>query len=196
MLVAHGELLSVASFLKHRQSEHRQRASDDAESRAMIRPATLEDSASIADLYNHFVERTVVTFEEQPVAAREMQSRIAAVIEAGYPWLVAEMEGGVVGYAYAKPWQARSAYRLTLESTIYLAPACARRGLGTQLYGALIEELRTGHLAHCVVGVIALPNPGSVGLHEKLGFELIGIFKEVGRKFDAWVDVGYWQLTL
>jgi L-amino acid N-acyltransferase YncA len=162
----------------------------------MIRSAAPEDSAPIAALYNHFVERTVVTFEEKPIDAREMRSRIAAVIGTGYPWLVIEADGRVVGYAYAKPWQTRSAYRRTLESTIYLAPDFARRGLGTQLYGALIDELRKARLAHCVVGGIALPNPGSIKLHEKLGFQLVGIFKEAGWKFDNWVDVGYWQLML
>lgn len=162
----------------------------------MIRPATEEDAARIAAIYNYFVEQTVATFEEEPVSTAEMRSRIAAVISARYPWLVIEVHGAVCGYAYAKTWQARSAYRLTLESTIYLAPDVIGRGLGTKLYAALVAELRSTRRAHCVVGGIALPNAGSVALHEKLGFEPVGIFKEVGSKLGQWVDVGYWQLML
>lgn len=162
----------------------------------MIRTATPDDAERTAAIYNHFVEHTVVTFEETPISPAEMRTRTAAVIDARYPWLVSEIDGVVAGYAYAKTWQTRCAYRLSLESTIYLAPEFTGRGLGTELYGALFDELRKAHRGHCVVGGIALPNPGSVALHEKLGFELVGVFKEVGWKFDKWVDVGYWQLML
>ncbi len=161
----------------------------------MIRSATPDDASQIVAIYNHFIEHTVVTFEEETLAAAQMSSRISDVRNNGFPWLVAELDG-VAGYAYANTWQPRSAYRLTLETTIYLAPECMGRGLGTELYDSLLGELRAAGRAHCLVGGIALPNPASVALHEKLGFELVGLFKEVGWKLGRWVDVGYWQLVL
>lgn len=161
----------------------------------MIRPAALDDAARVAAIYNRFIAESVVTFEEQPVSTDEMQRRVTEVMAAGRPWLVAETNGTIAGYAYAKPWHTRSAYRLTLESTIYLAPEFARRGLGTRLYEALIAAAR-GIPCHSLVGCIALPNPASIALHEKLGFRPVGVFKEVGWKFGRWIDVGYWQLMV
>jgi phosphinothricin acetyltransferase len=140
------------------------------------------------------VRETVVTFEEAAVAEHDMAQRIAEV--AGrLPWFVWEQGGAIQGYAYAAAWKARSAYRHSVESTVYLSPSATGRGIGTQLYQALIADLR-GRNAHCVVGGIALPNPASIALHEKLGFRRIGQFSEIGWKFGQWVDVGYWQLVL
>ncbi len=103
--------------------------------------------------------------------------------------------GAVVGWAYATAWKARSAYRFSVETTVYVAASHQGRGIGAALYGALLGDLR-GRELHSAVGGIALPNPASVALHEKLGFKKIAHFAEVGRKFDRWVDVGYWQLIL
>ena len=160
----------------------------------VIRVCVPADAARIAAIYNHYIERTIVTFEEQAVDAAEIERRIVATT-ARWPWLVAEHDGAMVGYAYASAWKSRSAYRFAVESTIYLDPAKFGRGLGTELYGALIAELRNRDV-HCVIGGISLPNAASVALHEKLGFRKIGEFSEVGWKLDRWVDVGYWELIL
>ena len=155
----------------------------------MIRTCDLSDAPRICEIYNHYVRETVITFEEEPVAEREMAQRINDVTE-GLPWLVWEESGSIVGYAYATPWKARSAYRFSVESTVYLSRSFARRGIGTRLYQSLIADLRSRGV-HCAVGGIALPNPASIALHEKLGFSKIGQFKEIGRKCGQWVDVGY-----
>jgi phosphinothricin acetyltransferase len=160
----------------------------------VIRPATAADATRIAEIYNHHVRETVVTFEEQPVADAEMARRIAETT-AEYPWLVSEVDGILAGYAYASSWKRRSAYRYAVESTIYLAPEFHGRGLGAELYRALIAEMRSRGF-HCAIGGVALPNPASIALHEKLGYKHIGQFREVGWKFGRWVDVGYWELLL
>lgn len=160
----------------------------------MIRSVETSDASVICAIYNRYVRETVITFEEEPVTPDNMAQRISDVIER-LPWLVWEHAGEIVGYAYATPWKARSAYRFSVESTIYLAQAVVKRGIGTQLYQALITELQRRKV-HCAMGGIALPNPASIALHEKLGFTKIGHFKEVGWKLGRWVDVGYWQLLL
>jgi phosphinothricin acetyltransferase len=160
----------------------------------MIRAATANDAARIGDIYNHYVAHTVITFEEEPIGVAEMRSRITAVT-ATLPWLVAEFDGAVCGYAYATPWRARSAYRFAVETTVYLSPQSAGQGRGSELYARLIEELRARKL-HCALGIIALPNPASVAVHEKLGFRKVAELSQVGWKFGRWVDVSYWQLML
>jgi phosphinothricin acetyltransferase len=160
-----------------------------------IRDASRDDAASIASIYNHFVLNTSISFEEAEVAASDMAGRIAEVQAAGLPWLVAEVDGAVAGYAYATKWRVRHAYRFSVESSVYLAPASAGKGIGTMLYRALLDRLRDGGY-HLAIGGIALPNPASVALHEKMGFEKVAQFKEVGFKFERWTDVGYWQLKL
>jgi L-amino acid N-acyltransferase YncA len=160
----------------------------------MIRPALPDDAPQICDIYNHYVEKTVITFEEETVSNAEMSGRIAATtIE--FPWLVAEDNGSIAGYAYAASWKSRSAYRFAVESAIYLKADLTGQGIGHQLYASLIGELRKRRL-HCVIGGIALPNAASVALHEKLGFRKIGHFPEVGWKLNTRVDVGYWELIL
>ena len=160
----------------------------------MIRPACLADANAIAAIYNHYVKTTTITFEEEAVTPGEMAARIESV-SAQLAWLVYERNGEVIGYAYATPWRARSAYRFSVETTVYVDASCARQGLGMQLYTALIAALR-GQDIQVVLGGIAQPNPASVGLHERLGFEKVAHFKNVGRKFDQWIDVGYWERQL
>ena len=140
------------------------------------------------------MRETVITFEEIPVLEAEMAKRIAD-ITSRLPWLVWETDGVIIGYAYASPWKARAAYRHAVESSIYLSPQATGRGLGSRLYTALIADLRQRGL-HCVIGGAALPNPASVSLHEKLGFEKVAQFRQVGFKFGQWVDVAYWELML
>lgn len=159
-----------------------------------IRPVTVDDAASLCAIYNPYVIDTVVSFEETPVAVADMERRIED-IATRYPWLVGEHDGRIVGYAYAAPWNYRTAYRYTVESTIYLDAAVTGRGLGRTLYGALLGELETRGLKR-VIGGIALPNPASVALHERLGFVKVGHLEAVGRKLGRWVDVGYWARSL
>jgi L-amino acid N-acyltransferase YncA len=160
----------------------------------MIRPATADDAAAVAAIYNHYVATTTISFEEQPVSAADMAGRIAGVT-ATLPWLVFEQDGIVLGYAYATPWRARSAYRFSVESSVYVSSAHPRMGIGSRLYRALLDELRARGL-HMVIGGIAQPNEGSVALHEAMGFEKVAHFKQVGMKFGRWVDVAYWELCL
>jgi L-amino acid N-acyltransferase YncA len=158
-----------------------------------IRPVTIEDAEAIARIYGHYVSNTTISFEEQPVGAAEMAARITEVVSASLPWLVADQ--GVerlVGYAYAGKWKGRCAYRHSVESSVYLDPACTGQGIGTRLYQALLQILREQSI-HVVIGGIGLPNPASVALHERLGFTKVAHFKEVGYKFGRWIDVGYWQ---
>jgi L-amino acid N-acyltransferase YncA len=160
-----------------------------------IRPATPLDAARICAIYNHYVTTTTVSFEEDPVSEQDMAQRIADVGAAGLPWLVLEVDGALAGYAYATKWRVRPAYRFSVESTVYLDKDCTGRGLGRILYGALLDELRKRDL-RLVIGGIAQPNEGSVGLHEALGFRKVAHFSEVGMKFGRWLDVGYWELKL
>lgn len=160
----------------------------------MIRLATSADASAIAAIYNHYVSGTTITFEEEPVSVAEMAGRIENV-NAIFPWYVFECEGEVAGYAYATPWRVRSAYRFCVETTVYAAPGRERQGIGRQLYARLIETLRAKGI-QVALGGIAQPNPASVALHERLGFEKVAHFKRVGYKFGQWIDVGYWELQL
>jgi L-amino acid N-acyltransferase YncA len=161
----------------------------------MIRAASVGDAGVIAAIYNHYVLNSWATFEEKEIVPEEMSRRIAAVVERSLPWLAAEEEGRLVGYSYAGPWKDRSAYRFSAESTIYLEPEAKGRGLGVELYGALLDSLRRGP-CHSVIGIIALPNEASVALHERLGFKKVAHLREVGWKFGRRIDVGYWQVLL
>lgn len=161
----------------------------------MIRFATEEDAEGIACIYNHYVVETCITFETDPVSHAEMASRMVETIAIPLPWLVAENESGLIGYAYASKWKGRCAYRYSVESTVYLAPAQVGKGYGATLYSELLACLRSLSM-HSVIGGIALPNPASICLHERLGFKKVAHFEEVGFKHGKWVDVGYWQLQL
>lgn len=167
-----------------------QRSSDAS----LFRNATLEDAEAICSIYNPYVLGTPITFEEEAISAETMRTRIAE-ITAMLPWLIMEQEGELAGYAYATGWKARPAYRYSVETTIYLSPRFHRRGLGTKLYRALIEELRKRGI-HRAIGGVVMPNPNSVALHERLGFKKVAHFEEVGWKLNQWRDVGYWQLSL
>ena len=159
----------------------------------MIRPALPVDAEAIARIYNYFILNSVATFEEQTVTAQVMAERMDKINSASLPWLVAETAGGVVGYAYASRWKDRSAYRYSVESTVYVDHAALGVGYGSQLYESLLAGLRQQGF-HVVNGGITLPNEASTRLHEKFGFRKVAHFKEVGYKFGKWLDVGYWQL--
>jgi phosphinothricin acetyltransferase len=160
-----------------------------------VRPATPADAGAICAIYNHYIAGTTISFEEDAVAAPAMVQRIADVAASGLPWLVMEQDAALVGYAYATRWRVRAAYRHTVETSIYLAPRHGGQGAGGMLYAALLSELRQREL-HVAIGGIAQPNEASVRLHERLGFQKVAHFSEVGLKFGRWVDVGYWQLKL
>jgi phosphinothricin acetyltransferase len=160
----------------------------------MIRSATPGDADGIASIYNHYVKESVVTFEVDPVSTAEMQSRIEAACQY-YPWLVDLDDDVIRGYAYASQWKPRAAYRHTVETSVYVGPRHIGFGVGERLYRALLERV-TERGFHAVLGGIALPNPASVALHEKLGFRKVGELEQVGFKHDRWVNVGYWQRIL
>ena len=160
----------------------------------MIRPAQPSDAEAIVAIYNPYVSGTVITFETEPVPAEVMAERIRTVL-ASYPWIVLEEGGVILGYAYAGRFHPRSAYQGSVETTVYVAGSAGREGLGSRLYQALLSELRSRGF-HTALALIALPNPASVALHERFGFRQVGQLPEVGWKFGAWVDVGYWSLML
>ncbi len=160
-----------------------------------IRPATTRDAAAIAAIYNPYITGTIVSFEESEVPNAEMTRRIEATRAAQMPWVVAEIGDAVVGYAYATRWRERASYRHAAELAVYVDGDRSRQGIGSALIPALLDRLRAMG-THTVIAGIALPNPGSVALHEKFGFRKVAHFEEVGRKFDEWVDVGYWEVIL
>ena len=160
----------------------------------MIRLAKLSDAKRIAQIYNHYVENTTITFEEQPVSEQDMAQRMAPRIEQGR-WLVCEEDGHVLGYAYAEQFAPRSAWRFTLVASVYLDESCHGRGFGQELYKKLFDTLRKQGV-HSVMALITMPNEKSVAMHEKMGFKKVGQVVEGGFKLGRWIDVGYWQLTL
>ena len=173
----------------------RQTVHMDSEIDTEIRPATPADAESLARIYNFYVKETAVTFEEQVISAGEITARLQEVEGASLPWLAAEQGGEVVGYAYATKWKGRSAYRFSTEVTVYVERGRGGRGIGSSLYRHLLPALQSRGI-HAAFGGIALPNDASVALHQKFGFEKVAEFREVGFKFDRWIDVGYWQKIL
>lgn len=160
-----------------------------------IRTADAGDAAGIARIYNHYIEHTVITFEEAPVAAEDIAQRLEETLAANLPYIVATCEESILGYAYASKWKGRCAYRFSVETTVYLHPEELGNGIGSLLYRSLFAELESlGY--HTAIGGISLPNPESIALHEKFGMQKVAHFKEVGFKFGNWVDVGYWQGSL
>jgi phosphinothricin acetyltransferase len=160
-----------------------------------IRSAMPKDAGPIAEIYNHHVANTIVTFDEDPVSSSEMARRLDEAQSGGWPWLVACEGESVVGYAYGAAWRPRPGYRFSAEVTVYVAPGQEGRGIGSRLYHELIPRLQS-HGAHSLMGGIALPNDASVALHEKFGFKKVAHFEDAGIKFDRWIDVGYWQRLL
>lgn len=160
-----------------------------------IRPATVADAAPVAGVYNHYVKETTVTFEEEEVSPPEIARRIHEVGSASLPWLIAERDAEIVGYAYATKWHPRSAYRFSAEITVYVDASQKRVGVGSRLYDHLFPILQARGIRAVMAG-IALPNESSVALHEKFGLSKVAHFKEVGFKFNRWIDVGYWQRIL
>ena len=159
-----------------------------------LRLATGDDAACVSEIYRPVVESTPTSFEIEPPDRQEMARRIQGALPS-HPWVVLEGQHGVVGYAYASRHRARAAYQWSVETSVYIHPKLQRRGAGRGLYTSLIQILTAQGYANAYAG-ITLPNAGSVGLHEAVGFQAIGTFRKVGYKFGAWHDVGWWQLPL
>ena len=153
-----------------------------------IRPAALSDIPAITHIYAHAVRHGTASFEYDPPDEAEMTRRMRALIDAGYPYLVAEIDRAVMGYAYAGPYRTRRAYRYTVENSVYIAPDAQRRGVGRALIDRLIaeSEARGYRLMIAVIGDSA--QTPSIELHRAAGFELVGTFEAVGYKFDRWLD--------
>lgn len=160
----------------------------------MIRHAKLSDAESIVSIYNYYVLNSIITFEEEIVSSEEMRSRIENIIKS-HTWLVFEENDMILGYAYSYIWKPRTAYRYTNEISVYISNDFRGKGIGTALYKNLIGILKEKGI-HNIIAGIALPNNASVAIHESFGFKKVGVFKESGKKFGAWVDVGYWELLL
>jgi len=159
-----------------------------------FRAARPDDAAGILSIYAPYCESSTVSFEIIAPTVEQMCDRITR-ITARYPWLVAEIDGRVVGYVYASQHRERAAYRWMIDVAVYVAPRQQRRGLGRALYSALFSILRHQNYVKAFAG-ITLPNPGSIGLHEALGFRPIAVYRGVGYKAGRWLDVGWWQLDL
>ncbi|MFP8965536.1 arsinothricin resistance N-acetyltransferase ArsN1 family B [Pokkaliibacter sp. CJK22405] len=159
-----------------------------------IRPVEAQDAAAICQIYNHYIEQSCITFEEQPVSLQTMEERTSGH-PATHPWLVATINEQLIGYAYATPWKTRSAYRFSVETSVYLSHFHVGQGTGKQLYLSLIAAIKASGFHRLNAG-IALPNEASIGLHEHLGFIKVAHFTEVGFKHNRWIDVGYWEKAL
>ncbi len=158
----------------------------------MIRIANINDAESICNIYNYYIQNTVITFEEESVSILEMEKRITA-ITSNLPWYVYEENEKIIGYAYAGKWKERSAYKHSVELSVYVHNEHQGKGIGKRLYEVLITELKSMKM-HVIIGGMSLPNEKSQKLHESFGFEKVAQFHEVGYKFGKWIDVGYWQL--
>ena len=169
-------------------------ASDLTAGAVQVRLFQPGDEHAIADIYNHYILNTTVTFEEVPLSPEQMRERIETY-RAHHPWLVCVVDGRVAGYAYGAKFHARAAFRHTLEASVYLRAGMERRGLGRALYQALMPMLQAQG-CHTLIAVISLPHEASVALHESLGFTPSGRLPQVGHKFGQWLDIGYWSLRL
>jgi len=160
----------------------------------MIRSVSLRDAPAIAAIYNEYVEHSVVTFETVPVTEDVMCDRIAELVRV-YPYIVYETDGQVIGYSYAHAWKARKAYQQTAETAIFVHPDHKRKGIGYQLVQQLIEECRQRNF-HVLIACITATNTASVVMHQKLGYQQVSLYHEVGWKFNQWLDVAEYELIL
>jgi L-amino acid N-acyltransferase YncA len=161
-----------------------------------IRPATEADLPFVTQIYEHAVLYGTATFELVPPDLAEMTRRFHALMEGGYPYLVAVLDGRVVGYAYAGAYRPRPAYRFTVENSIYLDPASHRRGIGLKLMQRLIAESEARGYRQMIAVIGDSANAGSLGVHSKTGFQMIGTHPNVGLKFGRWLDIVMMQLAL
>jgi L-amino acid N-acyltransferase YncA len=161
-----------------------------------IRAAVAADLPFITGIYDHAVRFGTATFELIPPDLAEMTRRFDALIDGGFPYLVATLEGRVVGYAYAGPYRPRPAYRFTVENSVYLQPDIHRRGIGLQLLQRLIAESESRGYRQMIAVIGDSANAGSIGVHTKCGFQMIGTHPNVGLKFGRWLDTVMMQRAL
>ncbi|WP_435153487.1 arsinothricin resistance N-acetyltransferase ArsN1 family B [Haladaptatus sp. DFWS20] len=161
---------------------------------ALIRLAETDDAAQIAAIYAPVVRETIISFETDPPDDAEMTNRIRKTLPT-YPWLVCEHDDSILGYAYAGAHRTRDAYQWSVDVSVYVHAEHRRSGIGRGLYESLFALLEKQGYYNAYAG-IALPNAASVGLHESLGFEQVGVYEDVGYKNGAWHDVGWWQRQL
>ncbi|MGE5233376.1 MAG: arsinothricin resistance N-acetyltransferase ArsN1 family B [Acidobacteriota bacterium] len=159
-----------------------------------IRAAVEADAAALLAIYAPYVERTAISFETVVPSLDEYTARLRKY-STGWGWLVAEREGRCLGYAYGSPHRERAAYRWSAEVSAYVDPGARRQGIGKALYLALFDELRRRGYCSAFAGV-TLPNDASVALHRSVGFEPVGVFHRVGRKFGQWHDVAWFECPL
>jgi L-amino acid N-acyltransferase YncA len=162
----------------------------------IVRPTTAADLPAITAIYDEAVRTGTATFELIPPDLAEMTRRFETLTGGGFPYLVAVLGGAVCGYAYAGPYRPRPAYRFTVENSVYLTPAAQRRGVGTALLNELIAQCETRGFRQMIAVIGDSANAGSVGLHRKTGFELIGVHRNVGLKFGRWLDTVMMQRAL
>ena len=161
-----------------------------------IRPAAEADLPAITSIYDREVRHGTATFELTPPDLTEMTRRFRSLMDGGFPYLAATLEGEVVGYAYAGPYRPRPAYRFTVENSVYLAPAVHRQGIGMKLLRRLIEECEARSYRQMIAVIGDSANAGSIGLHNRAGFQLIGTHPNVGFKFGRWLDTVMMQRAL
>ena len=161
-----------------------------------IRAATAADLPLVTRIYEHAVRHGTATFELIPPDLAEMTRRFNALMDGGFPYLVATLDGGVAGYAYAGPYRPRPAYRYTVENSVYLEPAIHRRGIGLQLMQRLIAECEARGFRQMIAVIGDSANAGSIGVHTRCGFQMIGTHPSVGLKFGRWLDTVMMQLAL
>ena len=159
-----------------------------------IRNVQVEDAANLVAIYAPYVEKTAITFETQVPTVEDFETRIKKTMKK-FPYLVAIEEGQIVGYAYASTYYARAAYDWTVELSVYVQKEARGKGVGTLLYTALEEELTARGFKN-FLACIALPNPASIALHEKRGYEQVAHFKKIGYKFGTWHDIVWLQKSL
>jgi L-amino acid N-acyltransferase YncA len=162
----------------------------------IIRPATCADIPAITAIYAHAVTHGTATFEIEPPDEREMADRFRTLTEGCFPYLAAERNGAVLGYAYAGPYRTRIAYRYTLENSIYVAPDCHRQGVGRALMEALIQEAGARGFRQMVAVIGDSAQAASIALHRAAGFEMAGTLTAVGFKFNRWLDTVLMQRPL
>lgn len=158
----------------------------------IIRNVALDDAAQIAEIYNYYILKTHHTFETAALSAEEMRQRIVDNGE-DYPYLVAEVDGEIQGYLYATQFKLRQAYKHSVEVSIYVHHDVKQKGIGSALYEKFFDLMKESNV-HAMIAGIALPNDASVRFHERLGYEKVAHFREVGYKLGRWVDVGFWEM--
>jgi phosphinothricin acetyltransferase len=172
------------------------RNADTVRASATIRACEERDVGAVAEIYRHHVLHAAATFELDPPDREEMARRRRAVLDGGYPYLVAEQDGQIVGYAYASVYRPRPAYRNTVENSVYVRAGCERRGIAYALMRTLLEECERGDFRQVVAVIGDSANAASIGLHRRLGFRMIGTLHAAGFKFGRWVDVVLMQRAL